>query len=376
MHEQLLSDIQRNGFGIHRNFIEDTGDCKELQEYLSKADKFVDGVITDVPGHLMVAIHNKISDLIPCLAKSLGLSVCHDRFGYSSIRIEASTSKPILRQPFNFHQDPKVAAGGVLDWHLDHYSYYLYRDHKNWLICYIPIFKPSKVLTNLAIVPKYLVKKHDPYLFRQIEGRGAMRFRCAERDTIEWFQMRFPHEQVHVGDWFAIDDFDDSSSGFKLNIDLEAHKVSPVLEQYDLLIMAADVIHRTHDAGSDRISVRCDAIPLAAPRLATLAGLIQLTVQYRSMGAKRRYNIRKWLRKAWLSSATPNDSQEEDLCNRDVSSYLQALASTCNETRECFGANPNELEETASIIKDLLLLRNSCSAPEARNEIFDRLFRE
>jgi hypothetical protein len=111
--------------------------------------------------------------------------------------------------------------------------------------------------------------------------------------------MRFPGQSIKVGDWFAIDDFDDSSPGFKLNIDLEAHKVVPELEVGDLLIMRADVIHRTHDAGSDRISVRCDAIPLNAARLDTWRGLIWLSVQYPFMGAKRRYNIAKWLRHEW-----------------------------------------------------------------------------
>jgi hypothetical protein len=189
--------------------------------------------------------------------------------------------------------------GGVLNWHLDHYSYFLYQDHTNWLICYLPIFKPSKELANLAIVPIDVVKQLDPYLHEQISGRGARRFRCVEPDTIEWFEMRFPGQSIKVGDWFAIDDYEDSSPGFKLKIDLEAHKVVPELEVGDLLIMRADVIHRTHDAGSDRISVRCDAIPLNAARLDTWLGLIRMTLQYPFMGAKRKYNIRRWLINEW-----------------------------------------------------------------------------
>ena len=94
----------------------------------------------------------------------------------------------------------------------------------------------------------------------------------------------------------------------KIGIDLERHKVVPELDEGDLLVMRADVIHRTNDAGSDRISIRCDAVPLRAGRLGTLPGLLGLTLRYPFMGAKRRYNLRKWLGNAWmvrLSGAIP-----------------------------------------------------------------------
>jgi hypothetical protein len=75
--------------------------------------------------------------------------------------------------------------------------------------------------------------------------------------------------------------------------------------------MRADVIHRTHDAGTDRISVRCDAIPLNAARLDTWRGLIWLSLQYPFMGAKRRYNIGKWLRNEWSSRLRHDQANDE-----------------------------------------------------------------
>jgi len=172
-------------------------------------------------------------------------------------------------------------------------------DHKNWLICYMPVVKPSKELTNLAIIPTHVVKALDPALQRSIEGRGAMRFRCVEADTIDWFKMRFPGQELNVGDWFAIDDYDDSTMGWKIDIDLEKEKVVPDLATHDLLIMRADVIHRTNDAGSDRISIRCDAVPFHAPKLDTWLGLLGLTLRFPFLGEKRRYNLSNWLRKEW-----------------------------------------------------------------------------
>lgn len=59
---------------------------------------------------------------------------------------------------------------------------------------------------NLASLPDHVVKQFDPDLHRRIQGRGAMRFRCVEADTMAWFQLRFPDEALALGDWFAIDD--------------------------------------------------------------------------------------------------------------------------------------------------------------------------
>jgi hypothetical protein len=87
--------------------------------------------------------------------------------------------------------------------------------------------------------------------------------------------------------------------GFKLQIDLEAHKVVPELEPFDLLIMHADLIHRTNDAESDRISVRCDTVPVKSAYLGTWIGLIFLTLQYPFMGLKRKYNLKKWIAREW-----------------------------------------------------------------------------
>jgi hypothetical protein len=295
----LVDAFELDGYLVVKGFFPTDCFSGDLCDFLKFAPNFSDGVITSIPDRHFESIRQRIQAVIPSLVSSLELDIATDRFSYCAIRVQNAVSTPLLRRPFNFHQDPKVAPGGVLNWHLDHYSYYLNRDHTNWLICYVPIFKPSRHLSNLAIVPTDVIKQHDPHLHQQIEGRGAMRFRCAEPDTLEWFKLRFPDQSIKVGDWFAIDDYDDASPGFKLNIDLEAHKVVPELEVGDLLIMRADVIHRTNDAGSDRISVRCDAIPSNAPRLDTWRGLVWLSLQYPFMGAKRKYNVGKWLRNEW-----------------------------------------------------------------------------
>ena len=297
--QTIAHELETRGFSVVPGFLSSEDVGEDLLTFLAIAPKFVDGVINGISDARMSGIRSKIEAFVPEVAGALGLSICNDRFAYSAIRIQQAQGEAALRKPFDIHRDPKVAPGGVLNWHLDHFSYYLYGDHRNWLICYMPVIKPSPDLANLAIIPADVLQFSDPELLRRTQGRGAMRFRQVESDTLEWFEMRFPGQTVAVGDWFAIDDFDDSSMGWKLDIDLEQNKVVPRLEVYDLLIMRADVIHRTNDAGTDRISIRCDAMPWHARKLETLPGLMKLTASLPFVGKKRRYNLRNWVKNEW-----------------------------------------------------------------------------
>ena len=297
--KEIADDLRHQGYAVVRDFLSAKDVPDSLVTHLAGAEKFHDGVITDIPPEKMLQISSRIENTIPAVAQMMGLLIDPSRFGYCAIRVKESHGSPTLRTPFDKNRDPKTSPGGGLNWHLDHFSFYLYGDHKNWLICYLPVFKPMPHAANLAILPDHVVKQFDPDLHRRIQGRGAMRFRCVEADTMAWFQLRFPDEELSIGDWFAIDDLDDSTPGWKIKVDLEQQKVVPQLNTHDLLIMRADVIHRTHDAGCDRISVRCDALPANLPQLSTWRGLIGVTLRYPFMGKKRQYNIGIWLRKQW-----------------------------------------------------------------------------
>jgi len=297
--DTIARELATQGYSVVPQFLSGTDISPEFIAHLESANKFRDGVIYDIPGTQMAGIQSKVVALIPEVAKELGITINSEVYGYSAIRIQRTEEPASLRKPFTVHSDPKTAPGGVLNWHIDHFSYYVYRDHTNWLICYMPVAKPSRKLANLAIIPKNVVEDLDPDLARRIQGRGAARFRCVESDTIDWFKLRFPNETIQIGDWFAIDDYDDSTMGWKIKLDLERHKVVPELAEKDLLVMRADVIHRTHDAGTDRISIRCDAMPLHAAKINTRLGLLGLTLRYPFMGAKRRYNLKNVIKQGW-----------------------------------------------------------------------------
>lgn len=295
----IAHELETHGFSVIPGFLSDDDLDERLLAFLARAPKFADGVINEIPDARMSQIRTKIEALVPEIAGMMGLAIRKDRFSYCAIRIQEARGDAMLRRPFDVHRDPKVAPGGVLNWHLDHFSYYLHGDHRNWLICYMPVVKPSPDLANLAIIPADVLESRDPDLARRIRGRGAMRFRRVEPDTAEWFAMRFPGQHVDAGDWFAIDDFDDSTMGWKIDIDLEQCKVVPRLQVHDLLIMRADVIHRTNDAGSDRISIRCDGMPLHSRAIDSLPGLVRLTASLPFIGRKRRYNLRNWVGNEW-----------------------------------------------------------------------------
>jgi len=229
------------------------------------------------------------------LSYHLGIQIDPNYYGFSAIRVNKTQGKPTLRQPFNYHLDPKISPGGVLNWHIDHFSYYLERDHTNYLICYSPIQKPNVNSCNLAIIPYEVLKQNDPKTYARTSHRGALRFRCVESDTKSWFEMRFPNEQIEVGQWYAIDDYY-PSPGWKLSIDLEKAKIVPQLHEGDLLIMRADVIHRTENAKTDRISIRCDAIPLNSMRFNPWVRLILMILMLPFDYPKVRYNKKIWLR--------------------------------------------------------------------------------
>lgn len=297
--QDIAREIKERGFSLVPGFLSDADVGGDLLGFLAAAPKFADGVINGIPDEKMSGIRARIEALIPEIAVLAGLSISVDRFNYCAIRIQEAHGPAVVRKPFDVHRDPKIAPGGVLNWHLDHFSYYLYGDHHNWLICYMPVIKPSPELANLAIIPSDVLEAGDPELSRCIRGRGAMRFRCVEPDTVDWFAMRFPGQVIQIGDWFAIDDYEDSTMGWKIGINLEQAKVVPRLEEHDLLIMRADVIHRTNDAGSDRISIRCDGMPLHARKVEGLPGLIKLTASLPFIGRKRRYNLRNWVAGQW-----------------------------------------------------------------------------
>jgi hypothetical protein len=71
---------------------------------------------------MMAGIQKKIEAFIPEIASLAGLHISEDSFNYCAIRIAEANTQRIVRKPFDINRDPNVASGGVLNWHLDHFS--------------------------------------------------------------------------------------------------------------------------------------------------------------------------------------------------------------------------------------------------------------
>ena len=294
--EKLISSkLKSDGFFVIKNFLKKNDVDKNFLTYLKKKEKFVDGVIHGIDDKFYEKINYKISKLASNLV-SKNLEISDKKFCYFSIKIKKSkNNKPKLIKPFNVFKDPKVLPGGILNWHIDHYTYYFHKDHKNYLICYLPILKPNKNHSNVALIPYYILKKNDFNTFNKIKHRGAVRFRKVEKDTKPWFDLRFK-KNTEVGNWYALDDYLDHVNGWKVNFDLEKNKVVPKLDLYDLLVMRADVIHKTNDALTDRIAIRCDILPKKANYEQSFIGFLNICLKYFFETNKAKYNLKRYIK--------------------------------------------------------------------------------
>ena len=292
----LQQGIDKDGFFVVRSFLDinsiEQDDVRELQIN----DRNHSGAIQQIPVNLRKFLTSLFRPLLTNFRKNLNLHLSSE-FAFCAIRVSKTDENRQLNIPFNYHTDPVVDNSGALNWHLDHYSYYLHKDYRNYLICYIPIVKSDPKLSNVAIVPKSVLRRKDPLSAKRISKRGACRFRQVEEDTIEWFNQRFPTETVQIGDWFAIDDFKDDSPGWKCEIDFEKDKTVPCLNAGDLLIMTADLIHKTNDAAIDRISIRCDLQPASLLRRVHVFWQVFLRLRLLFGSRKAAYNLKKisWL---------------------------------------------------------------------------------
>jgi hypothetical protein len=120
-------------------------------------------------------------------------------------------------------------------WHQDHENYWLWRDLKNYLNFYIPVVKPNREQSNLALAPFDRFRERAPEVYQRLVGRGATRV-------------------YKSGGAWVIKDDDRGGKVGKLDFDLAEIEETPLLEAGDLLLMRGDLIHRTQDSATRRIA--------------------------------------------------------------------------------------------------------------------------
>lgn len=299
--DNIIYQLETKGFVHIKDFILKNDIHDDLIDYLHNEPKNFDGVIYPIPAKYLDSVKISILDKLHKIADNINLKVSNSNNFICSIRVGSNKPSikdlsPIKINTVSIHKDPKPTNGGALNWHIDHFPYFFFHDHKNWLITYIPIFKKDINSSNISLIPYDILQEKDMNSYNKIKHRGAMRFRLVEEDTIEWFKLRFPDEShISIGDWFAIDDYKDSSSGFKMTIDLEKYKITPLLNEYDLLLVRADVIHKTEDTNIYRISLRCDLIPKWLPQINSTLHWLLMLLYLPFVTKKVRYNYKNFM---------------------------------------------------------------------------------
>ena len=128
-----------------------------------------------------------------------------------------------------------TARGVNFNWHQDTDSYYTTQDHHHYINVYIPVIKPELTKTNLKVVPFSALRANIPdEAYRELLGRGAKMFRPAGDSTVVI----------------------NAERGGKRNlpIDIDKIAVAPELAAGDAMILRGDVIHRTQDSETMRVS--------------------------------------------------------------------------------------------------------------------------
>src|SRR5205814_6232367 len=101
---------------------------------------------------------------------------------------------------------------------------------------YIPIIKPVRGKSNLAVVPFDVLGARSPEIAQASRGRGATRF------AVKSGRMTVVHDNARGGRHgtlpFLLDDI----------------AVTPELDAGDLLLLRGDVIHRTQDTDTRRVA--------------------------------------------------------------------------------------------------------------------------
>ena len=173
--------------------------------------------------------------------RNYGVSVVSDR-ALARLKDRVDAIMALVRTGTNLRVDCSLGGGyfatgrGIsFAWHQDYESFFSAQNHYDYLNFYIPVIKPQRDKSNLTVVPFDDLERESPATFRRVVRGGATRF-------------------VVVGDKL-IAVAEDAGTAHVMQADIERLAHTPLLEAGDLLLMRGDVIHRTQDTDTERVSL-------------------------------------------------------------------------------------------------------------------------
>ena len=169
--------------------------------------------------------------------RNYGVSIVSDRaIGRFKARVEAVMA--LVRAKTNLRVDCTLGGGYFatgrtksFPWHQDYESFYSSQNHYDYLNFYIPVLKPLREKSNLTVVPFDALERQSPQTYERVVRGGATRF---------------------VGQMAVSED---AGTTLVMPLDIERLAETPLLDAGDLLLMRGDVIHRTQDADTERVSL-------------------------------------------------------------------------------------------------------------------------
>ena len=214
-----LEDLDSAGYVVVPAFLTDPEARRfELDYEGSAAPSEASYAVRQVSAQASGAIADKLQDMARAVRAR------------TSIRVDHVASGALGSIYFTTEGD--IGSG----WHQDSVSYYAYQNHHDYLNFYIPVVKPVRARSNLALVPLDRLAARSPELAGKLRGRGAMRFAVRDGQTIA---------------------YDNNAGGTlgTLPYDLDELAVTPQLDRGDLLLVRGDVVHRTQDKDTRRVAV-------------------------------------------------------------------------------------------------------------------------
>ena len=121
-------------------------------------------------------------------------------------------------------------------WHQDHESFYSLQQHSNYLNFYIPILKEYPDKSGLHVIPFDKIKEYIPQYLSKIKNNGATRYDTTNSEMTSVYN-------------------DETGEEYTIPFNISNLCLAPRLLAGDLLVMRGDIIHRTQDTETNRISV-------------------------------------------------------------------------------------------------------------------------
>jgi hypothetical protein len=173
--------------------------------------------------------------------RNYGVSVVSDQ-AVARLKDRVDAIMALVRNGTNLRVDCTLGGGyfatgrGIsFPWHQDYESFFSSQNHYDYLNFYIPVVKPLRDKSNLTVIPFDVLERESPDTFQRVVRGGATRF-------------------VVVGDkQMAV--AEDAGTTHVVPVDIERMAHTPLLDAGDLLLMRGDVIHRTQDTDTERVSL-------------------------------------------------------------------------------------------------------------------------